>query len=161
MSLDPGRLGLHPVTAMATGDGRTSIPDLTKEQRDALDILSAVASNPKYSLRLDTKPGDMVFISNWSHLHSRDSFEDPRASEGPSRHLVRLWLRDSKLSPRVPEPMRVPWEAAYGNLDYVQRLYPAYPAHKYKAPIYTVSSAAFALQDTDGVDCEDTPDPGA
>ncbi|KAK4210037.1 hypothetical protein QBC37DRAFT_41751 [Rhypophila decipiens] len=148
ISVDPGRLGLHPVTAQS--GIKTDIPELTPRQHEALRVLNSLAS--KHRLRLETRPGDMVFISNWSHLHARDAFEDP--IEGPPRHLVRLWMRDSKLSwSPVPESMRVPWEAAYGN-DLIQRRFPAYPARKYKTPAYTAGSAAFMLEEADDVNCE-------
>ncbi|KAM7218262.1 hypothetical protein V8F06_006325 [Rhypophila decipiens] len=148
ISVDPGRLGLHPVTAQS--GIKTDIPELTPRQHEALRVLNSLAS--KHRLRLETRPGDIVFISNWSHLHARDAFEDP--IEGPPRHLVRLWMRDSKLSwSPVPESMRVPWEAAYGN-DLIQRRFPAYPARKYKTPAYTAGSAAFMLEEADDVNCE-------
>lgn len=147
MSVDPGRLGLHPVTAKS--GIKTDIPELTPQQLEALDVLSTLAT--KHRLCLETQPGDMVFISNWTHLHARDSFEDP--SEGPRRHLVRLWLRNSKLSWTVPKSMAVPWEAAYGN-DLIQRRFPAHPARKYRPARYTAGSAAFMIEDTDDVNCE-------
>lgn len=128
---------------------KTNIPELTPQQLEALHVLSTLAS--KHRLCLETQPGDMVFISNWAHLHARDSFEDP--SEGPRRHLVRLWLRNSKLSWAVPDSMRLPWEAAYGN-DLIQRRFPAYPARKYRIPLYTAGSAAFMIEDDDDVNCE-------
>ncbi|KAK0720303.1 hypothetical protein B0H67DRAFT_599823 [Lasiosphaeris hirsuta] len=155
ISVDPGRLGLHPVTARK-GLG-SSIPSLTSAQRDALDVLSALAS--KHRLHLDTKPGDMVFINNWALLHARDPYVD--SDNGPRRHLVRLWLRNSELAWDVPESMKVPWEAAFGpNGDgdpagvYLEKKYPVLPTPEYNPPKFTSGSAAFILEDSDDVNAE-------
>jgi Taurine catabolism dioxygenase TauD, TfdA family len=165
VSLDPGRLGLHPATARSGLE--PSIPDLTSNQLQALAILSDLAS--KYRLRLDTKPGDMVFINNWALLHARDSYTDSKS--GPRRHLVRLWLRNTTLGWDVPKPMRVPWEAAFGPggngypalipgpmgglRGAVSKKYPVVPALEYKAPKYTAGSAAFILEDGEDVNGHD------
>ncbi|KAK3326208.1 hypothetical protein B0H66DRAFT_150976 [Apodospora peruviana] len=155
ISVDPGRLGLHPVTAK-TGLG-SSIPDLTCRQLEALDVLTSLAA--RHRLRLDTKPGDMVFIQNWAMLHARDSYKDPE--NGPRRHLVRLWIRDSELGWNIPDSMRVPWDAAYapdtenGGADTGQKKYPTVPAREYRPPKYTAGSAAFVLRDDEDVNCEE------
>ncbi|KAK3359441.1 hypothetical protein B0T25DRAFT_98544 [Lasiosphaeria hispida] len=155
ISVDPGRLGLHPVT-VKEGLG-SSIPSLAPAQRDALDVLSALAS--EHRLRLDTKPGDMIFINNWTLLHARDPYVD--SDNGPRRHLVRLWLRNSKLAWNVPQSMKAPWEAAFGpNGDgnpanvHVERKYPIFPTLEYKPPKFTSGSAAFILEDNDDVNAE-------
>ncbi|KAK0727492.1 hypothetical protein B0T26DRAFT_639563 [Lasiosphaeria miniovina] len=153
VSVDPGRLGLHPVTAEA-GLG-SFIPDLTLSQRKALSILSELAS--KHRLRLDTKPGDMVFINNLGLLHARDAYVDHKT--GPRRHLVRLWLCNSKLAWDLPESMRAPWDAAFGDIEFpgdIERKYPAFPARKYKQPRYTAGSAAFIIDDDDDVNSNNT-----
>ncbi|KAK3501992.1 hypothetical protein B0T13DRAFT_217460 [Neurospora crassa] len=150
-SADPGRLGLHPVTAKASLS--SSIPSLTTSHLQALEILSELAT--RHRLMLDTRPGDILFINNWALLHARDSYKDPK--DGLGRHLVRLWLRDSELGWKVPESMRVPWEAAFGpNGDgyptgVTRREYPLAPSHEYKPPKYTAGSAAFVLDDEDEV----------
>lgn len=159
LSVDPGRLGLHPVTAKA-GLG-SSIPSLTTLHLQALETLSELAT--KHRLMLDTKPGDMLFINNWALIHARDSYKDPK--DGPGRHLVRLWLRDSELGWDVPKSMRVPWEAAFGSngdgypTGITQRKYPLVPSRDYKPPKYTAGSAAFVLDDSDGVNGEGTESP--
>lgn len=151
LSADPGRLGLHPVTAKAGLS--SSIPSLTTSHLQALEILSELAT--RHRLMLDTRPGDILFINNWALIHARDSYKDPK--DGPGRHLVRLWLRDSELGWKVPESMRVPWEAAFGpNGDgyptgVTRREYPLAPSHEYKPPKYTAGSAAFVLDDEDDV----------
>lgn len=156
LSVDPGRLGLHPVTAKA-GLG-SSIPSLTTSHLQALETLSELAT--RHRLMLDTKPGDMLFINNWALIHARDSYKDPK--DGPGRHLVRLWLRDSEFGWDVPESMRVPWEAAFGSngdgypTGITHRKYPLVPSHDYKPPKYTAGSAAFVLDDSDDVNGEGT-----
>jgi hypothetical protein len=156
-AVDPGRLGLHPATAKVAGN--SPVPELSTEQRQALDILSGFAS--KYRLRLDMKPGDMVFINNWALLHARDSYVD--SEEGQRRHLVRLWLRNSTLGWKVPESMKAPWEAAFGpkgdgtglgkggRRGVVEKNYPVLPSLEYKPPKYTAGSAAFVLEDNEDV----------
>ncbi|KAK1779894.1 hypothetical protein QBC45DRAFT_123154 [Copromyces sp. CBS 386.78] len=156
LSVDPGRLGLHPVTAKA-GLG-SSIPSLTTSHLQALETLSGLAT--KHRLMLDTKPGDMLFINNWALIHARDSYKDPE--DGPGRHLVRLWLRDSEFGWDVPKSMRVPWETAFGSngdgypTGITHKKYPLVPSHDYKPPKYTAGSAAFVLDDSDDVNGEGT-----
>ncbi len=149
ISVDPGRLGLHPTTALV---GRESpVPALNPVQLEALEVLSTLAS--KHHHRLDTKPGDMVFINNLGLLHARDSYVDPK--DGPGRHLVRLWLRNPELAWRIPQSMLVPWEAAFGpngnGFPGLERSYAVLPTLEYKPPKYTAGSAAFVLEDSEDV----------
>ena len=149
ISVDPGRLGLHPATAKT---GRESpVPALSPVQLQALEILSTLAS--KYQHLLDTRSGDFVFINNLALLHARDSYVDP--ADGPGRHFVRLWLRNPELAWPLPESMRVPWEAAFGpegkGFPNAETKYPSLPTLEYKPPKYTAGSAAFILEDNDDV----------
>lgn len=153
-SVDPGRLGLHP----ATPQQATIVPELTAIQHEALDVVSKLATKNRY--RLNTMPGDMIFVNNWSLLHARDSYVD---SDTVRRHLVRLWLRSSTRGWDVPREMKVPWEAAFGPKGdgnpvfragskgrqwlEIEKKYPVVPAPEYKAPRYTAGSAAFILED--------------
>jgi hypothetical protein len=145
ISVDPGRLGLHPATAKTGSE--SYVPALSPSQLDALDILSALASKHQYCL--DLKQGDIVFINNLSLLHARDSYVDPK--DGPGRHFVRLWLRNSKLAWSIPQSMRAPWEAAFGpdgnGFPELEKRYPVKPTPVYKPPKYTAGSAAFVLDD--------------
>ncbi|KAK4157542.1 hypothetical protein C8A00DRAFT_11610 [Chaetomidium leptoderma] len=152
ISVDPGRLGLHPATAKT---GRQSpVPALNQPQLDALEVLSTLAS--KYRYCLDTKPGDMVFINNVAMLHARDSYVDPK--DGPGRHFVRLWLRNPELAWDIPQSMRVPWEAAFGpdgnGFPGLEKRYPVMPTLEYNPPKYTAGSAAFILEDGGDVNGE-------
>lgn len=156
-SVDPGRLGLHPATSQPA---RGPVdPELTDYQHEALDVVSKLATKNRY--RLDTMPDDMIFVNNWSLLHARDSYVDSDTMQ--RRHLVRLWLRNSKRAWDIPREMKIPWEAAFGpkgdgNPVYragskgrqwleIEKKYPVTPAPEYKPPRYTAGSAAFILED--------------
>jgi hypothetical protein len=149
ISVDPGRLGLHPATAK-TGH-ESCIPALSPSQLNSLEVLSALAS--KYQYCLDVEQGDMVFINNLSLLHARSSYVDSK--DRPGRHFVRLWLRNSKLAWTIPQSMRVPWEAAFGpdgnGFPGLVKRYPVTPTPVYKPPKYTAGSAAFVLDDGEDV----------
>ncbi|KAL2152324.1 hypothetical protein VTH82DRAFT_5508 [Thermothelomyces myriococcoides] len=149
ISVDPGRLGLHPATAkIGTED---PVPALSQQQLEALEVLSALAT--KHRFCLDLKLGDIVFINNLSLLHARDPYVDP--VNGPGRHLVRLWLRNPKLAWAIPQAMRTPWEAAFGpdgnGFPNLKKRYPVEPSLVYKPPKYTAGSAAFVLEDSEDV----------
>jgi hypothetical protein len=154
ISVDPGRLGLHPATARAGRETSTPVPSLSAQQLGALEVLSTLATESRH--RLDTKQGDMVFLNNLALLHARDSYVD--SEDGPSRHLVRLWLRNPELAWDIPQSMRVPWEAAFGpdgnGFPGLDRRYPTLPSLKYKPPKYTAGSAAFILEDSEDVNGE-------
>ncbi|KAK4226379.1 hypothetical protein QBC38DRAFT_480540 [Podospora fimiseda] len=134
LSFDPGRL-VH----------RSTAPLLSMEQKQALRVVADLAD--KFRLRLDMKPGDMVFINQWSTLHSRASYVD--AKDGPRRHLVRLHLRNPELAWPIPQVMRGPMERAFGKdgnghgHDGVRDRYPVTPQDVVSAPPrYTAGSAA-------------------
>jgi hypothetical protein len=149
-SLDPGRLGLHP--SMARPADNEASPYLTPDQYEALSIMNQVAAEQQ--IRLDTRPGDLVFINNWAFVHARDSYTDSDLEVGSRRHLVRLWLRNSKLGWDVPAAMRAPWEAAFGpqgkgdhsKSPATRGNYPVDPSPEYSIPKYTSGSAAFLLE---------------
>ncbi|KAL7941352.1 hypothetical protein V8C42DRAFT_182904 [Trichoderma barbatum] len=142
-SIDPNRFGPHPTS------GSTNIPDLTASQQFALERISKAAYRTE--LRLHLKTGDMLFFNNWALLHRRDSYTD---GDETSRHMVRLWLRNSKLGWAVPESMLPPWRAAYGDNGVRTRLYPLIPMPEYKVPKYSAGSAAFMIEDSDASDDE-------
>jgi len=154
---------------MARHFGGDVVPRLTGSQEEALAVVSSIAT--EHRLRLDTKPGDIVYINNWALLHARSSYTDCDSEGGARRHLVRLWLRNSSLGWDIPPSMRVPWEAAFGpdgmgdnnsengwrKSEYrgsgrFRRNYPVVPALEYKEPKYTSGSAAFVIEDGDDSD---------
>jgi hypothetical protein len=149
ISVDPGRLGLHPATARSGVE--SPVPALTKQQKTALRLLSKLAT--KHEHRLDMEQGDMVFINNLALLHRREAYADPK--DGLGRHLVRLWLRNSKLAWRIPDSMKTPWEAAFGphgnGFPDLARSYVVEPPLEYIPSTYTAGSAAFILEDSENV----------
>ncbi|KAL7786615.1 hypothetical protein V8C43DRAFT_133216 [Trichoderma afarasin] len=142
-SIDPNRFGPHP------SSGPTNIPALTASQQSALERISKAAYRTE--LRLHLKTGDMLFFNNWALLHRRDSYTD---GDETSRHMVRLWLRNSKLGWAVPDSMLPPWYAAYGDNGVRTKLYPLIPMPDYKVPKYSAGSAAFVIEDSDASDGE-------
>jgi hypothetical protein len=65
---------------------------LSAGQREALDVLDAVLSEPALRVEFALAPGDIFFVNNRWILHNRTAFEDHPEPE-QRRHLVRLWLR--------------------------------------------------------------------
>jgi len=160
LSVDPGRLGLHPVTSQH--EKRCTIYELTPSQREALDAVAKLATQNSYPI--NAMPGDMIFINNFSLLHAREPYFDS-SDTSQRRHLVRLWLRNSKRAWDIPMSMKAPWEAAFGpkgdgNPVYlagtkgsrkieIVKHYPVLEAPMYKISKYTAGSAAFVLEDED------------
>ncbi|KAI0117962.1 Clavaminate synthase-like protein [Nemania sp. FL0031] len=140
ISADPSRIG--PPSGVA--DGR--IPDLLPAQREALALLQQTAAAQQ--VRLPTRHGDMVFINNWGVLHARDSYQD---DDTVSRHIVRLWLRNSKLGWVIPESMKTPWEASFGlkAREIVNRQYAVEPMPEYMESKFSNGSAAFIMDESD------------
>ncbi|KAI1390457.1 Clavaminate synthase-like protein [Hypoxylon trugodes] len=138
ISMDPARIGPHPLARYG------SIPDLTPGQEEALAVLQRTAE--KHQMKLETQPGDIVFINNLSLLHARESYEDGTSS---SRHLVRLWLRNTELGWRIPPAMKMPWDAAFGDraAKVVNRHYPIMPMPEYMECKYSNGTAAFVADD--------------
>ncbi|KAI0828766.1 Clavaminate synthase-like protein [Hypoxylon sp. FL0890] len=150
ISMDPARIGPHPRVR------NSSIPHLTLEQQEALAVLQGMAR--KHQLRLETQPGDIVFINNLALLHARESYQDSASS---SRHLVRLWLRNTQLGWPIPPSMRMPWDAAFGERSkkIINRNYPIMPMPEYMECKYSNGTAAFVPDDDmdDGIGDEVIP----
>ncbi|KAI1125825.1 Clavaminate synthase-like protein [Nemania abortiva] len=140
ISVDPNRIGPRPGVA----DGR--IPALLPAQKEALELLQRTATAQQ--VLLPTRRGDMVFINNWSVLHARDSYQD---DDTASRHIVRLWLRNSELGWVIPESMKTPWEASFGlkAKKIINRQYAVEPMPEYMEPKFTNGSAAFIIEESD------------
>lgn len=139
-SVDPARLGPHP-SSVATA-GEEGVPKLTPEQESALEALNRSAK--KHEVALDLQKGDILFINNWAMFHRRDRYED---GEDTSRHLVRLWLRNTKLGWKIPDSMAVPWKQAFEGV--VKKVYNPEPEKVYKTPKFTAGSAAFPIEDAE------------
>ena len=67
------------------------LPDMTSRQREALDYLDAVCADPALHCRFRQRPGDLLFINNFTNFHSRTEFEDYPEAER-RRLLLRIWL---------------------------------------------------------------------
>ena len=68
-----------------------NVPRITGLQKDALDLIDGLCSDPQISLSFDMEPGDIQVVSNFSVFHARDAFidySDPKRK----RHMLRLWL---------------------------------------------------------------------
>ncbi|PHH84616.1 hypothetical protein CDD83_1651 [Cordyceps sp. RAO-2017] len=142
--MDPNRLGPHPAS---TG---VDIPPLTAGQKQALSRVSEVAR--RFELRLWLETGDFLFVNNWAVLHRRDAYRD---DDQTSRHMVRLWLRNTRLGWSVPPQMLEPWRAAFGESSRARhKLYPLQPLPTYVVPKYSTGSAAFVIDDTDDPDTQ-------
>lgn len=140
VSVDPARLGPQ---SSPRGSDKAPVPDLSIDQRVALEALKAACHRNR--VRIEARPGDIILFNNWALLHSRDAYLD---TESHTRHLVRLWLRNSKLGWSIPTSMSVPWQYAYGD-DPVDRIFPVVPTDVYPTLKYTAGSAAFVLEDSD------------
>jgi hypothetical protein len=68
-----------------------SAPRLTPAQREAIDLIDALAADPEIHLDMDFRAGDIQWLKNASILHARTEFED-HAEPERKRHLLRLWL---------------------------------------------------------------------
>ena len=66
-------------------------PKLSAAQREALDLLDALAEDPLLHLEIDFQPGDIQLVNNHVLFHDRTAFEDWAEPER-RRHLLRLWL---------------------------------------------------------------------
>jgi hypothetical protein len=65
------------------------VPRLTAAQREAIDLLMALADELSFAMRFE--PGDMQLVNNHVVYHARTAFEDD-AGAGQVRLLYRLWL---------------------------------------------------------------------
>jgi hypothetical protein len=113
-------------------------------QQSALSSLLRAAE--RHQVRISLRTGDILYFNNWALLHRRDSYQD---NDATSRHLVRLWLRNSQLGWKVPSSLSVPWDAAFKNNGKVEQVYALEPIPEYKVPKYTAGSAAFLIEDSD------------
>lgn len=76
-------------------------PEMTPEQREALDYLETVAAEERLQMRLLQQPGDVLLLNNWVTLHRRTAFEDWPEPE-QRRHILRIWLTVSNSRPLDP-----------------------------------------------------------
>jgi hypothetical protein len=82
-------------------DADPALPDLTEQQREALDYLEAVAAEPAMHVTFLQQPGDMLLLNNWVTLHRRTAFDD-HADPARRRHILRVWLSMPNSRPLDP-----------------------------------------------------------
>ena len=63
----------------------------TPAEEHALNTFEALTKDPRFCLRFNMKPGDILFMNNYVLLHDRTEFEDDEEPE-KRRLLYRLWL---------------------------------------------------------------------
>lgn len=136
-SMDPNRFGPHPASS------GFSIPVLSQDQKYALQKVEEAAASTE--LQLDLEQGDVLFLNNWALLHRREAYDDEQTT---SRHLVRLWLRNTERAWPIPSAMMLPWQKAYESENQT-RIYALHPLPTYSTPKYSVGSAAFLIEDED------------
>lgn len=101
-----GRFTSHySLTYIEAAQLRPEVPRLEPAQREAIDLLMALAAELSFEMRF--QPGDMQLINNHVIYHGRTPFEDD-AAKGQDRLLLRLWLAMPN-SRALPEGHEVLW----------------------------------------------------
>ncbi len=101
-----GRFTSHySLTYIEAAQLRPEVPRLAPDQREAIDMLMALAAVLSFEMRF--QPGDIQLINNHVIYHGRTPFEDD-AARGQDRLLLRLWLAMPN-SRALPEGHEVLW----------------------------------------------------
>jgi hypothetical protein len=134
--VDPG-----PLQRIA-GDPEMGLDPLTPMQLDVLSTVLDLAQ--KHQLAVSLKPGDILFVNNFSNMHTREPFEDEGRSK---RHLLRLWLHNEDLGWNVPKELQSSWDAIYAHdSETGEMVFPVEPKAYYKPPrINTTTASAFLV----------------
>lgn len=110
-------------TYMGSAHRHAGVPEMTPEQREALDLARQVAA--ELHLDIAFERGDMQFLNNHVIMHSRQAFEDDPDPQR-RRHLLRIWLLNKGCRPlpelyfaRHGEPDRVDWPGGIVGPDTV------------------------------------------
>ena len=101
--LREGKLTSHySLTYIEAAQMVASVPKLSGAQREAIDMLMALAEELSFEMTLE--PGDIQFLNSHVTYHGRSEFEDDK-STGQDRLLLRLWLSmpNSRALPRGHE----------------------------------------------------------
>ncbi len=83
-------------------------PKMSEQQREALDLVESLASQPEMHYSFRQKPGDILLLNNFVTLHRRTEFEDDEEPQR-RRHLLRVWLAMPNSRPLDPA-----YRASYG-----------------------------------------------
>ena len=74
-------------------------PQMTPQQREALDFLETTAADPSLSITFRQEVGDVLLLNNFVTLHRRTEFKD---NIDHPRHLLRIWLSMPNSRPLHP-----------------------------------------------------------
>ena len=89
---DRGRLSVsYGPDYIRSAQRAAHVPPLSPAQLEAMAVLDQLNSDPRFSVTMDLRPGDMQFLNNHIILHSRTAYED-HAEPERRRDLIRLWL---------------------------------------------------------------------
>jgi hypothetical protein len=78
----------HYIRSATRLDG---VPALSDAQNEALDLLDAMADDPRLNIEFALEPGDLLFVHNHTIMHDRTAYEE-WGDLARRRHLLRLWL---------------------------------------------------------------------
>jgi hypothetical protein len=104
------------------------VAPLTPLQIEALDLLDALANDPRLNLMMQLQPGDIQLVNNHTILHDRTAFEDYPERER-KRHLLRLWL-----APPTARPLPKVYAERFGSITPGDRGGVAVPGSKPAIP---------------------------
>ena len=112
LHMSEGRVFLQSFRRPFTGFGNTprsaSLPPLDEAQKDALNTLYFTGLAESFAIDFDN--GDLLIFNNLALLHARDAYTP--SDENP-RHLVKMFVRDSKRGWKVPPVLEEQWENLY------------------------------------------------
>lgn len=91
-----------------------SLPAMSEEQAEALDMVHYVAEDHGLTMTLD--PGDMLFYNNLAVLHGRTAFKDADTGDH-RRHIIRLWVRNEEHAWETPPALAREWHLVYGESE--------------------------------------------
>lgn len=77
-------------------------PAMTAQQRDALDLVESISSDPMMHYEFRQRSGDILLLNNFVTLHRRKAFEDDKDA-AKRRHLLRIWLAMPNSRPLDPQ----------------------------------------------------------
>ena len=87
-----------------TAQNILGVPEITKEQKETMDLLDDIIKRPSHLFSMYLKPGDLQIMNNNTVFHSRTAYEDYTELKN-KRLLYRLWIAPPK-SPRLPDSWR-------------------------------------------------------
>src|SRR5687768_16713813 len=93
---------------------QSNFPDarrLTREQREAMELVGEPCNDPSIRLSMEFRPGDIQRLHTHQNRHSRGDFENWPEPER-HRHLLRMWLAPSEARP-LPEA----FAPRYGSVE--------------------------------------------